>query len=143
MYSTLEKSIWEYFHIWKIIYKFAMLKTMERKPNFNVLYSESTLNFLQSLDIKARAKILFNIDKCRYVLDSELFKKLHDSEIWEFRTSYRGVSYRIMAFWDVDSNALVLTTHGFIKKTQKTPGKEIEKAIRMREEYMNNKIQKK
>lgn len=121
MYSTLEKSIWEYFHIWKIVYKFAMLKTMERKPNFNVLYSESTLNFLQSLDIKARAKILFNIDKCRYVLDSELFKKLHDMEI----------------------NALVLTTHGFIKKTQKTPGKEIEKAIRMREEYMNNKIQKK
>ncbi len=28
-------------------------------------------------------------------------------------------------------------------KTQKTPGKEIEKAIRMREEYMNYKIQKK
>ena len=117
-----------------------MLKTMERKPNFNVLYSESTLNFLQSLDIKARAKILFNIDKCRYVLDSELFKKLHDTEIWEFRTSYRGVSYRIMAFWDVDSNALVLTTHGFIKKTQKTPRQELLKAKEFRNNYLGKVV---
>ena len=116
-----------------------MLKTMERKPNFNVLYSESTLNFLQSLDIKARAKILFNIDKCRYVLDSELFKKLHDTEIWEFRTSYKGVAYRIFAFWDTCNNSLVLTTHGIIKKSQKTSGKEIEKAIRIRKEYLKGK----
>lgn len=93
---------------------------MNQKPKFDVLYSEEVLNFLRSLDSKVSSKILFNIDKCRYVLDSNLFKKLKDTEIWEFRTS-------------------VLTTHGFIKKSQKTSGKEIEKAINIRKEYLKGK----
>ncbi len=112
---------------------------MNQKPKFDVLYSEEVLNFLKSLDSKASAKILFNIDKCRYVLDSNLFKKLRDTEIWEFRTSYRGVSYRIFAFWDVCCNSLVLTTHGYVKKSQKTSGKEIEKAVKIRNEYLKQK----
>ena len=114
---------------------------MEGKPKFDVLYSDETVCFLESLNKKARSKILFNIDKCRYVLDSELFKKLKNTEIWEFRTSYEGLSYRILGFWDTVENALVFTTHGFVKKKQKTPQKEIEKAIRMRQEYMDNKKQ--
>ena len=108
---------------------------MNQKPKFDVLYSEEVLNFLKSLDPKASNKILFNIDKCRYVLDSTLFKKLKDTEIWEFRTSYKGVAYRIFAFWDTCNNSLVLTTHGI----QKTSGKEIEKAIRIRKEYLKGK----
>lgn len=112
---------------------------MNQKPKFDVLYSEEVLNFLKSLDSKASSKILFNIDKCRYVIDSTLFKKLKDTEIWEFRTSYRGISYRIFAFWDMQSNSLVLTTHGIIKKSPKTPGKEIEKAISIRKEYLKGK----
>lgn len=112
---------------------------MNQKPKFDVLYSEDVLNFLKSLDSKTRSKILFNIDKCRYVIDSNLFKKLKDTEIWEFRTSYRGVSYRIFAFWDTCNNSLVLTTHGFIKKSQKTSGKEIEKAVKIRNEYLKGK----
>lgn len=112
---------------------------MNQKPKFDVLYSEEVLTFLKSLDQKASSKILFNIDKCRYVLDSTLFKKLMDTEIWEFRTSYKGVAYRIFAFWDTCNNSLVLTTHGIIKKSQKTSGKEIEKAIRIRKEYLKGK----
>lgn len=112
---------------------------MNQKPKFDVLYSEEVLNFLKPLDPKASNKILFNIDKCRYVLDSTLFKKLKDTEIWEFRTSYKGVAYRIFAFWDTCNNSLVLTTHGIIKKSQKTSGKEIEKAIRIRKEYLKGK----
>lgn len=112
---------------------------MNQKPKFDVLYSEEVLNFLRSLDSKVSSKILFNIDKCRYVLDSSLFKKLKDTEIWEFRTYYRGISYRIFAFWDIYNNSLVLTTHGFIKKSQKTSGKEIEKAINIRKEYLKGK----
>lgn len=126
-----------YFHIWKILFSFA-LKEMKEKPNFDVLYSDETVRFLESLNKKARSKILFNIDKCRYVLDSELFKKLKNTEIWEFRTAYGGVSYRILGFWDAVNNALVFTTHGFVKKSQKTPQREIEKAMKVRQEYMNS-----
>lgn len=35
--------------------------------------------------------------------------------------------------------ALVVATHGMVKKTQKTPKKEIEKAEALRKEYFNNK----
>ena len=103
---------------------------MKSKENFKIIYSEETVVFLNSLDIKARAKIMYNINKCKYVIDKELFKKLNEREIWEFRTSYGGISYRILAFWDTETEALVLTTHGFVKKKQKTPAKEIEKSGR-------------
>ena len=48
--------------------------------------------------------------------------------------------FRMLAFWDKTQNALVIATHGFIKKSQKTPLKEIEKAEQiMRKYYMNLK----
>jgi phage-related protein len=37
----------------------------------------------------------------------------------------------------------VVATHGFIKKTQKTPAKEIAKAEAIRKEYFNDKKQQK
>ena len=82
---------------------------------------------------------MYNINKSKYVIDKTFFKKLEGSDIWEFRTLYDGVQYRIFAFLDTEAETLVLTTHGIIKKTQKTPAKEIEKAERIRKEYFNSK----
>ena len=72
---------------------------------------------------------------------SHLFKKLDDTDIWEFRTFYNKTKYRLLAFWDKDDkiNTLVIATHGFIKKTQKTPLKEIAKAEEIRKDYFNSK----
>ena len=42
-------------------------------------------------------------------------------------------------FWDNDEGALVIVTHGIIKKTQKTPSKEIAKAEAIMKEYFNDK----
>ena len=72
-------------------------------------------------------------------MDKELFKKLENSEIWELRTLFNGICYRLFAFWDHEINVLVMVTHGIVKKTQKTPKKEIEKAERIRQEYFNDK----
>ena len=68
-----------------------------------------------------------------------MFKKLND-EIWEFRTLYKRIQYRLFAFWDKRDKAdiLVISTHGIEKKTQKTPKKEIEKAGNLRKEYFND-----
>jgi phage-related protein len=71
--------------------------------------------------------------------NAELFKKLDDTNIWEFRTLYNKIKYRRFAFWDTQSGTMVIATHGIIKKTQKTPQKEIAKAERLRQEYFNNK----
>ena len=69
----------------------------------------------------------------------ELFKKLENSDIWELRTLFNGVCYRLFAFWDTEIEALVVITHGIVKKAQKTPKKEIERAEAIRKEYFNNK----
>lgn len=113
---------------------------MEEKARFKIIYSDETIKFLNSLPEKAKAKIMYNVDKSKYMIDKELFKKLDDTDdIWEFRTLYNGITYRLFAFWDTDKEALVLTTHGFIKKVQKTPSKEIAKAEEIRKQYFNHK----
>ena len=71
--------------------------------------------------------------------NKELFKKLENSEIWEFRTLYNGVAYRLFAFWDTDTQTLVVATHGIIKKTQKTPKKEIARAEAIMKQYFELK----
>lgn len=113
---------------------------METNPQFKIVYSEETITFLNTLDEKAKAKIMYNINKSKYVIDKELFKKLDDADdIWEFRTLYSGIAYRLFAFWDTEEETLVITTHGIIKKTQKTPLKEIEKAKEIRKTYFRSK----
>lgn len=66
-------------------------------PRFEVLFLEDARVFLGGLDLKTRAKILYNIDKARFLNDPKLFKKL-TIEIWEFRTKYNGLPYRLLAF---------------------------------------------
>lgn len=97
--------------------------------------------FLQSLEIQAREKIIYNIRKASYVIDPKLFKKLEDTDIWEFRTLYNGKQYRLLAFWDNTNeiNTFVIATHGFIKKTAKTPSKEITKANEVKKAYFEQK----
>lgn len=112
---------------------------MEAKIRFNVIYLEEAVKFLESLDEKVKSKIAYNIGKAMLVIDKELFKKMGDSNIWEFRTSYGGMSYRLLAFWDTDKETLVVATNGFVKKSQKTPLKEIAKAEELRKIYFNSK----
>ena len=112
---------------------------MEKKAKFEIEYLEDAVSFLESLDSKVAAKIMYNISKSKYVLDKELFKKLDGSEIWEFRTLYKGIVYRLFAFWDIERNTLVVATHGFVKKTQRTPRKEIDKALAIRKQYYEGK----
>lgn len=109
------------------------------KPKFKIVYLEEAIRFLASLEGKTKAKIVYNIGKSMYVLDKELFKKLDNTDIWEFRTLYNGISYRLLAFWDTEQETLIVATHGFAKKTQKTPVKEIKKAQKLREQYFNDK----
>lgn len=103
---------------------------------FEVYFLEDARRFLSSLPLEARQKILYNIDKSKITNDPKLFKKL-TSTIWEFRTQYNGLQYRLFAFWDTKKNAVVIATHGMVKKTDKVPKSEIEKADSLRKEYLN------
>lgn len=105
---------------------------------FDFIMLDEAKEFVFSQPIAAMRKMIYNIKR---VADgernAELFKKLEGTEIWEFRTLYNGIQYRLFAFWDTRSNTLVIVTHGIIKKTQRTPAKEIAKAEKIREEYFN------
>ncbi|MBK7762993.1 MAG: type II toxin-antitoxin system RelE/ParE family toxin [Bacteroidetes bacterium] len=111
--------------------------------NFEIIFLTDAFEFLKSLDPKHANKILYNIRKSQQKNDPELFKKLTD-DIWEFRTLFQGLQYRMLAFWDKtnNSNTLVISTHGFIKKQSKVPDNEIIKAEKQRKKYFQDKLKK-
>ena len=117
---------------------------MELRQKFKVLLYRDAQEFLASLDEKTRNKIFQTFDRASMLLDPEIFKKLASTDIWEFRTYFNKQQYRVLAFWDkgegqMPIDTLVIATHGFVKKTQKTPQKEINKAVAIRELYFKNK----
>lgn len=107
---------------------------------FKVQFLEDAVKFLDSLEEKAREKILYNVTKAKFSNDKELFKKLK-GEIWEFRTLFNKTHYRLFAFWDHTGNTktIVVSTHGLIKKTDKTPLGDIAKAENIRKRYFELK----
>lgn len=114
---------------------------MNRK--FKVDFLGEASDFVESLDEKTRTKIYYNARKAQLVNDPELFKKLNEV-IWEFRTKFNKNYYRLLAFWDKTDHEekLVLATHGFVKKTKKTPKSEIKRAEEIRKEYFEQKNKK-
>lgn len=96
---------------------------------FETKFLEEADEFISGLDLKTN--------------DPKLFKKLQN-DIWEFRTKYAGLQIRLLAFWDKTDNkeTLVLATHGLIKKVDKVPANEIDRAVRLRDKYFNSKQKK-
>lgn len=107
---------------------------------FETKLLEEAFVFIEKQDFKARKKIFQNIRRAEQNSDPKFFKKL-SNEIWEFRTLYSGIQYRLLAFWDKEdkNETLVFATHGIIKKTSKVDKKEIEKADKIRAYYLKNK----
>lgn len=107
---------------------------------FKTIFLEEAIDFLESIPAQAREKIFYNIHKVEGgVINNDLFKKLAGTDIWEFRTLYNGVQYRLFAFWDADRKSLVVATHGIVKKVWKVSTKEIVKAEELRKKYFESK----
>ncbi|MBN1925236.1 MAG: type II toxin-antitoxin system RelE/ParE family toxin [Prolixibacteraceae bacterium] len=102
---------------------------------FDVELLKDAKDFVDSLSIKARNKIYYCIRLAQITRDAEIFQKLSGTEIWEFRILHKRIKYRLFSFWDANRKAFVICTHGVIKKTDKTPVKEIEKAENIRKKY--------
>lgn len=95
--------------------------------------------FFRSLpDIKTKAKIISIIQRLEssgsVMLKPPESKKLTDT-IWELRIKYNKNIYRLLFFTQPDETYII--TNGFIKKTDKTPEIEIEKAENYRKTYLN------
>lgn len=110
---------------------------------FETRFLEEANEFIARLDPKTIKKIFYNIDLAEQTNDPRLFKKLQN-DIWEFRTKFAGLQIRLLAFWAKTDNKeiLVIATHGFIKKVDKVPAKEIDRAVRLRDKYFESKQKK-
>ena len=87
-------------------------------------------------------KVVDKIDYALTLLESQdkvskKFVKYLRDEIYELRAEYEGNIYRV--FFIFDNGNIVVLFNGFQKKSQKTPIKELEKAIKLKEEYYASK----
>jgi phage-related protein len=94
-------------------------------------------DFLDSLPLKDRAKLLAVIDNTEELgiekaVKMKWVKKL-EGGICELRSKQGSDIQRALNFHEIDNKYMI--THGFTKKTDKTPRREIEHSIRMKKEY--------
>ncbi len=104
-----------------------------RKPNGR----EPAREFLDSLDKRTRSRVS---DMIMILADNgdslrEPFSKYLGDGLFELRVQTGGVRPRILFFFFVGRKAIL--TNGFLKKTQRTPRAEIERAKRYRDDYVN------
>lgn len=108
-----------------------------------ILYTEDdgsrpVEQFLDGLLPKLRAKVLSDMERLRTAgntLREPQSKHLEDG-IFELRTVQGNNIVRILFFYD--RGRIVVLTNGFVKKQQRAPRREIELAIRRREQYWKN-----
>lgn len=94
-------------------------------------------NFIDSLDAKMAAKLMRTIELFRNngaELRSPYSKYLEDG-IYELRTKQGNNITRVLYFFVIGNKAVL--TNGFVKKSQKTPPKELKLAKKYREDYMH------
>jgi putative addiction module killer protein len=103
-----------------------------------VLFKNYYLDFLKRLSIKEKVKL----EKAILLLETEdripyhYIKYIRDG-IYEYRVNYGNNEFRV--FFIYDGNSIVVLFNGFKKKTQKTPQNEIEKALKLKNEYYEQK----
>ncbi len=108
-----------------------------------IAYKENFVNFYKSQDNKTQEKIEYVLDLVRFEqqVPGKFFKYLHETDgIYEIRviTTFKGI--RILCFFD--KLDLVVLTNCFLKKTQRTPKKEIKLAESLKREYLTSKYER-
>lgn len=103
-------------------------------------YKDYFPNFFFSLNEGARKRIAYVLDvlKTQQRPNKNFVKHIREG-VFELRAQHEGNIYR--AFFIFDEGNIVMLFNGFQKKTQKTPPSEIEKAIRLKNEYYAEKEQ--
>ena len=98
--------------------------------------NEPVVEYLNALPAKHKAKALRAIDLLEEFGRElkEPYAKHLEGELWELRVKQASDISRILYFAEVGDSFVLL--HGFIKKTQKTPKKELDRALRYLADYV-------
>jgi len=98
--------------------------------------------FLDSLSGKQSQKVAWVLQLIEEmeIIPVQYFKKLvNTDDLWEVRVQAGNNIFRLLGF--LDGNQLIVLNHGFQKKTQKTPKKEIQVAEARKKDYLNRRIE--
>ena len=105
-----------------------------------VAYKNYFLDFYTEQTDSVQAKIEWTLNLIRVTrqVPEKYFKHIESKKgLYEVRVEVGGNIYRIFLFFDKGN--LVVLGNAFQKKTQKTPKREIERALKIMEEYSNEK----
>lgn len=103
-------------------------------------FGEHFRNFYQGLDKKAKLKVDWTINLLETVehVPEKYFKHLSGTDgLYEIRVEFGSNIYRIFSFFD--AGKLIIAINGFQNKTSKTPKSEIDKALKIKKQYFNEK----
>lgn len=101
-------------------------------------YKTYFMDFISTLNENEIKKIFYVIDmlKVQERISTKFVKFIRD-ELYELRVSHNNNIYHV--FFIFDNENIVLLFNGFQKKTMKTPKKEIDTALKLKEEYYASK----
>ena len=105
-----------------------------------IFYKHYFQNFFVNQREKVKDKIIWTfelIEELQIVPETYLKHIENTAGLYEIRVHQGSDIFRIFCFFD--QGKLVVIINGFQKKSQKTPKQEIEKAIKIKEEYENEK----
>lgn len=94
--------------------------------------------FIETLNEKELYKLeyILSLLETQDRMPTKFIKYIRD-ELYELRMKYEGRIFRI--FFIFDENNIVVLFNGFQKKTQKTPQREINQALKIKKEYYAQK----
>ena len=103
-----------------------------------IAYKSYFIDFMSKLSEQERKKIMraLLLFETEDKIPHHYIKYLRDG-IYEFRVNYGNNEYRLFFIYDGDT--IIVLFNCFKKKTQKTPNTEIEKAIKLKKEYYEQK----
>ena len=112
--------------------------------NRNIIFHENHfMDFYLSQNEKIKEKIKYVLELIKQVdqVPEKFLKHITGTDgLYEVRIEYQSNIYRVFSCFD--EGKLVVLFNGFQKKTEKTPRNEIEKALKLKNEYFENKINK-
>jgi len=109
---------------------------IENKIRTVFLYKEYFTEFFLKQRQKVQDKIIwtFRLIETQQKVPEDYLKHLENTDgLYEIRVQQGSDIFRIFCFFD--EGKLVVLANGFQKKTQKTPKNEIEKALKIKQEY--------